>query len=120
MEDIAMANGNTQPRANEGARPSTRLTAVGTTAPREERVALEADAPSDAPARESLAERAASEQEAAERAATIDTLARRNAELAHHTGRGAVGPTGRIALVIGVAAAAALAAGWMVFVALAP
>jgi hypothetical protein len=69
---------------------------------------------------EGLAERAAREAQAAERAATIDELARRNAEIARHTRRGAVGPTGRVALVIGVAAAAALAAGWMVFVALAP
>jgi hypothetical protein len=116
-----MANKNTRPRANDGPRTSTRPISIGT--PRtarsdERRVVREPDAPSDAPAREALAERA--EAEAAERAATIDALARRNAELARHTGRGAVGPTGRIALVIGLAAAAALAAGWMVFVALAP
>lgn len=71
-------------------------------------------------ARSALADREASRAEAADRAATIDALERRNAQLARHTRDGTFGATGRVALLIGVAAAAAVAAGWMVFVALAP
>jgi hypothetical protein len=64
--------------------------------------------------------RNAQRDEAAHRAATVDAMARHNMELTRRTRRGAIGPVGRIALLVGAMALVALAVGWIVLAALTP